>query len=296
MPLKSLAGLGMLLFALVVIAILLPWTDIATKVALQQRVFQNAMATSLQAIKAGELAAIWPLCVATAAYGFVHALGPGHGKVLLGGAAIASGATLHRMIMLSLASSLAQSVCAIVLIATLVFGLQLASRDAVALTEHWLAPISHIAIALIGAMLTVRGIKAMIRLRQVNKDTDDVCGCGHAHGVSVSEVKSLQSTREAVALVISIAIRPCTGALFLLVIAARFDIFTVGILATLTMGLGTALFNILAASSGVAARQLAYVGGAASGPGLQNLSAGMHIAGGLLIVGLSVLLLQPYMV
>ena len=54
---------------------------------------------------------------------------------------------------------------------------------------------------------------------------------------------------------------------------------------TLTMGLGTALFNILVAGSGVAARRLAYVGSVVSGPGLQSISAGLHIVGGLLVVG-----------
>jgi len=293
MRLKSLIGLGAVMFAVVGISMGLPWKEVAAWAASMQRDFQNAMAASLQAIKAGEPAAIWSLCVATAAYGFVHALGPGHGKVLLGGAAIASGATLRRMIILSLAASLAQAVCAILMITIILQAFQIASRDAVDLAETWLAPISYIAIATIGAALIVRGIKGLYRLLSINKAESQHRGCGHNHGVSLSEVKSLQSKRDIAALIGSIAIRPCTGALFLLVIAARFDIFFIGVLATLTMGLGTALFNILVAGSGVAARRLAYVGSAVSGPGLQSISAGLHIAGGLLVVGLSLVLLLP---
>lgn len=293
MQLKSITSLGVVILGVVAIGVLMPWSDIAAWATSQQRNFQNAMAASLQAIKTGETSAIWSLCLATAAYGFVHALGPGHGKVLLGGAAIASGATLRRMVVLSLVASLAQSICAILLISILLQGLQLASSDAVGLTETWLAPISHIAIAAIGAVLVVRGIRGLYRLLSVNKHDSQAGGCGHNHGVSLHEVKSLQTRREVAALIASIAIRPCTGALFLLVIAARFDMFIIGVLATLTMGLGTATFNILTAGSGVAARRLAYVSGAASGTALQSLSAGLHIAGGLLVLGLSLVLFLP---
>jgi ABC-type nickel/cobalt efflux system permease component RcnA len=274
----------------------LPWAEVSAWATAQQRDFQNAMALSLQTIKSGETAAIWTLCTATAAYGFVHALGPGHGKILLGGAAIASGATLRRMVILSLVASLAQSLSAILFIGVLLQVLQIASGDAVALTEKWLVPASYIAIAAIGCVLIVRGIKSASRLAPAKKHHEHHehnCGCGHKHGVTLDEVKSLQSSREVAALIASIAIRPCTGALFLLVIAARFDIFMIGVLATITMGLGTALFNILTATSGVAARRLAYVGGAVSGFGLQGLSAGLHIFGGLLILGLSVIGLMP---
>lgn len=284
---------GTALLVLVAIGVLFPWADVAAWAASQQRNFQNAMAVSLRTIKSGEPAAVWSLCIATASYGFMHALGPGHGKLLLGGAALATGATLRRMIVLSLIASLAQSVSAILLVIILLQGIQLASGDAVGLTEKWLAPISYMAIAAIGAVLVVRGLRSLSRLLRANKHDHQTHSCGHNHGVSVSEVKSLQTTRDAVALISSIAIRPCTGALFLLVIAARFDIFMIGILATLTMGLGTALFNILTASSGVAARRLAYMGGRVNGLGLQSLSAGLHIVGGLLVVGLSLIGILP---
>ena len=288
MQLRTYAVCGTVLFVLVALGLVVPWADIGFWAAQQQRTFQNAMAVSLQSIKGGESAAVWSLCLATAAYGFVHALGPGHGKVLLSGAAIASGATLNRMIVISLAASLAQSLCAIFLIVILLQVFQLASGDAVAFTEEWLAPLSYIAIAAIGGALVYRGLKSVYQLLLANKAESQACGCGHKHGVSLDEVKSLQTTREVAALIGSIAIRPCTGALFLLVIAARFDIFMIGALATLSMGLGTALFNILAASSGVVARRLAYLGGAVNGHGLQGLSAGLHIVGGLLVFGLSI--------
>ena len=87
----------------------MPWFEIQRWAAGEQRKFQNAMAGELRGIQAGHPRAVWTLCSATAAYGFFHALGPGHGKVLIGGAALASGATLKRLSILTVLSSLAQA-------------------------------------------------------------------------------------------------------------------------------------------------------------------------------------------
>ena len=157
------------------------------------------MARALRAIRDGEPRALWLLCSATAAYGVVHAIGPGHGKVLLGGAAFASGATFRRLAMLTLASSLAQSGTAILLIGILVFGVRIGAREAADLTETWLAPLSLVAIGAIGALLVWRGMRSFAKMRAApdtqhhdhDHDHDETCGCGHAHGPTVDEVSSL---------------------------------------------------------------------------------------------------------
>nr|WP_171180080.1 hypothetical protein [Ruegeria sp. HKCCD8929] len=263
-----------------------PWNRLSQWAAQEQRDFQNAMARALRAIRAGDAWAIWALCSATAAYGFVHALGPGHGQVLLGGTALASGATLRRMIVLTLASSLAQAGVAIFLVGGVALALGWATRDLVGMTEAWLAPASAIAISAIGVLLIVRGVRGWPRQERVRHGRHvSHCGCGHAHGPTVSEVQSLNSTREALALIGSVAVRPCTGALFVLVIALRMDVFLVGCLAVLTMSLGTAAFNLIVAGSGVAARRLTSF--KLEGKRLKQFSAGLHIVGGALIAILS---------
>ena len=292
--------LVVLVVAALTLWLLVPWGQVLHWATQQQRAFQSAMAGALRAIRGGEPSAIWTLCSATFAYGFVHALGPGHGKVLLGGAALASGATLGRMAALTLASSLAQSASAILLVGAIGFGLGWATRDLVGLTETWLAPASALVISAIGILLIVRGLRSWPRLATQSHAGDDhhahargECGCGHAHGPSVAEVQSLASGREAIALVGSIALRPCTGALFVLAIALGMEVFWVGCLAVLAMGLGTAAFNLIVASSGVAARRLA--GLQLHGKGLQQLSAGLHVAGGALIAFISLGLALTYM-
>ena len=260
--------------------------------AQQQRSFQNAMAGSLQAIRAGDTVAMVSLCGLTFAYGFVHAIGPGHGKILLGGAALSSQSTLRRMTALTIISSLAQSLTAIIIVVGGVTLLSLSSTDTVSLTERWLAPISYAAIALIGLYLLIRAVRQFWRLGRASKHssgcahTTDQCDCGHRHGPNLQEVDALSSWREMAVLVASIAIRPCTGALFLLVIAWRFQILPAGVLATLTMGLGTAAFNLVVAGAGVGLRNTINSAQRTT-KSLRYLPATLQFVGGLLIISLS---------
>ncbi len=264
--------------AAIVLWLLVPWGSVMAWAAGAQREFQEAMARALRAVQGGDPAAVLTLCLATAAYGFVHALGPGHGKVLLGGAALASGATLKRITVLTFIVSLAQSASAIVMVGALAVVLGIGSRQLGLVADTWLAPLSSTAIAAIGAYLVVRGVRLWQHKQAAH--------CGHSHGPSVAQTETLTSFRDAAALVSSIALRPCTGALFVLVIALRFDMFWVGCLAVLTMGLGTASFTLLVAWSGVAARRLSAVS-ALVGEDAQRISASLHMLGGAFIMLIS---------
>lgn len=294
-------SLGVLLCGIVAVWQFVPWAQIQFWAAQEQRDFQSAMAGALRAVRGGDAFAIWALCAATAAYGFVHAVGPGHGKVVLGGVALASGATLRRMSVLTVSSSMAQSIVAILIVGGIGLGLDWATQDLIGLTEDWLAPASALAVAALGLLLVIRGARGWPRRptpvydnsHNHPHDTQSECGCGHAHGPSVAEVHSLRSTRDALALVGSIALRPCTGALFVLVIALGMGVFWVGALAVLAMGLGTAAFNLIVAGSGVAARR--FVDLQSPGHRLQQISAGLHIAGGGVIALISLNLAMTYL-
>jgi nickel/cobalt exporter len=265
LPLFAVAAAAVLVWAMV------PWGEIVAWATAAQRDFQNAMARALRAVQAGDPAAIWALCSATAAYGFVHALGPGHGKVLLGGAALASGATLRRMTVLTLLSSLAQALSAILIVGGIAVLFGIGARQLGVVADTWLAPASYAAIAAVGAYLVARGLRMWPQGQATH--------CCHAHGPSLKDTETLSGMRDAALLIGSIALRPCTGALFLLVIALRFEVFWIGCLAVLTMGLGTAAFNLLVAWSGVAARRLSAVS-VLAGDDVRRVSASLHIAGG----------------
>ncbi|WP_138464231.1 nickel/cobalt transporter [Poseidonocella sp. HB161398] len=263
--------------------------------SMQQRAVQEAMAGSLRAIRGGDPLALAGLCALCFAYGFLHAVGPGHGKVILGGTALAGGVPLRRMLAIGTAASLGQSVTAILLM-TAGAGLVAMAGGSAELADGLLAAFSRWAIAAIGAVIAWRGARQLWRTWRAaaaerhdhahdHHDHHGECGCGHVHAPSAEEVAALRSPREVAALILGVAIRPCTGALFLLAIAFRFGIPSAGILGVLAMGIGTAAFNAMAIAGG---SFLSRLSAAAARPGLGPApglaGAGLQIAAGSLVI------------
>lgn len=182
----------------------------------QQRAFQNEMASAVRAIRSGAPGGWAALLLSAGAYGVVHAAGLGHGKYLIGGVGMATSVPTSNMIALAVASSLAQALWAVTIVYGGFFVFQLSADRMTVLAEDWLAPASYVAIGTVGAVLMIRGARSMMQPRPASYDHSS---CNHAHGPDPDQVAGLTSFRDAATLVASIAIRPCTGAIFLLVIA-----------------------------------------------------------------------------
>ncbi len=264
--------------------------DVLLWVVTQQRAFQNEMANGVFAIKTGSPGAWFALLAASASYGFVHAVGPGHGKYLIGGVGLGSSVTTLKLLSLSILSSLAQALWAILLVYGGFFLLETTASQMTDLAEVYLAPMSYIAIGCVGLILLWRGLKSF---KTSHHHTHGDC-CGHAHGPSPDEVASLSSLRDAILLVLSIAIRPCTGAIFLLVIAWQLDIKLAGVAAVLVMGLGTAALTSLVAVSSIAARNLTF-SSATSVTGFQIAFPAVQVFAGAMIILFSLGLLGVVM-
>ncbi len=261
----------------------------------QQRAFQNQMASAVRALRSGEAGAVAALLGAAGAYGFVHAVGPGHGKYLIGGVGLGTAVPTTRLLGVALASSAAQAVWAIALVYGGFALLEVSARRMTALAENVLAPASYLAIAFVGLVLVWRGARRLARSASPARPhsahrSHGECGC-HAHGPSPDEVAALGSLRDAAMLVASIAIRPCTGAIFLLVIAWQMDIAVAGAAAVIAMGLGTAALTGLVAVSSVAARGVTFASlGRSSAVPL--MASTFQLLAGFLIVWASLVLLR----
>ena len=259
-----------------------------------QREVQQAMAGYLQKLRAGEAGALmglWGICFA---YGFFHAAGPGHGKLLIGGYGVGRAVPVKRLVGLALASSLAQAAAAVLLVYAGLYALGLGREAVTGLADRTLAAVSYGAIALVGVWLVLRGAMKLWRARghghghhhdHSHDHGDGVCStCGHRHGPSVEEAANVHGWREAAALVGAVAIRPCTGALFLLILTWRFGIDLAGIAGAFIMGLGTASVTMVVAVAAVSLRTGVLARLATGGAGARALPVIEMAAGALIAV------------
>jgi ABC-type nickel/cobalt efflux system permease component RcnA len=264
--------------------------------ATQQRQAQNLMAGALRALRSGQPGALMGLVGICFGYGFLHAVGPGHGKLVIGSYGFGTQVPFRRLAVLSVLASVAQAGTAIALVWGGITFLNLTRETMTSLTEDRMADISTALIALVGLWLAVRGARMLATLTQHHDHDHDHdhhhdhgpdCGCGHAHGPTPAQVAQTRSWRDAILLISSIAARPCTGALFLLILTWRMQIFGAGVLGTLAMGLGTASVTLAVAGLAVWARQGSFALLPQTGPfaqvarwlpGLMQLGAGVLIA------------------
>ncbi|WP_170426743.1 nickel/cobalt transporter [Ruegeria arenilitoris] len=240
--------------------------QLAAWAAGEQREFQNQIARSLRAARAEQPEAVATLLTVCFAYGFFHAVGPGHGKVLIGGYGLGRNVAFLRLSAISVLSSLGQAVTAIVLVYAGVLVFQMSRDKLVGTTEQVMAPISYGAIAAIGVWLIFRAVRSFALRYRTEKahhhdhdhhhdhghhhhdhqHDDEVCAdCGHRHGPTAEEVAQVGSLREAAVLIAGIAARPCTGALFVLILTWQMGIAMVGIAGVFAMALGTATVTTL---------------------------------------------------
>ncbi len=230
--------------------------QLARMVVSLQRDYQNALGRVLRALRAGEPGAVSSFLGICFAYGFFHALGPGHGKAVIAAYGFGSGAVMRRLVGLAALSSFGQATVAIMLIYLGVW-LYDGARERVEGLAARLDPIAMLLIAGLGLILFWRGLRHLGALRHRDghdHSPDGHCGCGHAHGPDPAAVSAAQGWREAAALVLGVALRPCTGALFLLILTWRLEIDALGILGAYVMGFGTFMVTGLAAILAISLR------------------------------------------
>ena len=268
--------------------------QMARLAAAGQREAQEAMAGALRALRAGEPGAIATLLGLCFAYGFFHAAGPGHGKLVIGGYGVAQRVPVVRLSVLAVASSVAQAVTAVVLVYAALLLLDWGRQQMVGVAEDVLAPLSFGLIAAVGLWLAARGLRRFLSTRQTTEmafaghasvhehdhsddhvhhhanshdhghnhthdhthDADGVCAsCGHKHGPTLEEAASVRSVRDALMVVGSVAIRPCTGAIFILILTWQMGIPMAGIAGAFAMALGTACVTVGVALAAVSVRE-----------------------------------------
>jgi ABC-type nickel/cobalt efflux system permease component RcnA len=289
-----------------------------------QAQFYKALTDAVAALKA-DGAAVWSLVVIGFVYGVFHAAGPGHGKGVISAYLLASRRTLVKGLGLSAAAALLQALVAIALVAVmrLVLNATAAGTD---LTAAWIERISFMVIAGFGAVLLWRKTAGLVGGHAAHAHTHhdhahDDHGhhdhahhdhahhdhahaghvqehvhdehCGHVHIPPPAALDRMTAWRDMAAVVVAAGIRPCSGAIILLVFALSQGLFAAGIVATFAMAAGTAITTGALATVAVLAKGLAVrlagesTGGARAVAALEVLAAAfVLVLGAVLLVGL----------
>jgi nickel/cobalt exporter len=118
--------------------------------------------------------------------------------------------------------------------------------------------------------------------------------CGHNHGPKPEELAGPGGLRRGFGAILAVGLRPCSGAILVLVFALAQGLFWAGIAATLLMGLGTALTVAAIAVMAVSAKGLARRLGAASSRGALMLR-GLELGAAAVVLVFGVGLLLGYL-
>jgi nickel/cobalt exporter len=267
----------------------------------QQRGFYTAMTSSLDALRT-DWNAFWVLGGLSFLYGVFHAAGPGHGKVVISSYMLANESQLRRGVMLSIVSAMLQSVVAVgfVLVAAGILGMtSLAMSDA----ANWIGIASYLLVVLLGLWLVARKVfgwghghshdlahKAHAHLHE-GDDNHHHHDDHHGHEHIVTPQAATGSLREQISVVLAVGLRPCSGALVVLVFALSQGLLPAGIAAVFLMGVGTAITVAALAVLAVSAKGLARRIGGVDNPVAASVVWWVELLAAVAVLALGVVLL-----
>jgi nickel/cobalt transporter (NicO) family protein len=202
-----------------------------------QREANRLIGEHMRAIRAGESSTALLIGLGLAfLYGVVHALGPGHGKLVVVSYFLSREARVGRGLLMGLQIAIFHvlSAMAVVALADLLlrraFGGAPAEVAGVRLFSYGL-------IALIGAVMLVQAVR---RAQQRSAGLEiDGC-CGGAHGKHDHRRDAREQAQQG-ALSLGVGLVPCTGAVLILLYAVANDILSAGMLLVAAIAAGMAI-------------------------------------------------------
>jgi ABC-type nickel/cobalt efflux system permease component RcnA len=294
----------------------------------KQAEFYRALSGAIRAAKA-DGSAVWGLLGLSFLYGIFHAAGPGHGKAVISSYVVANEETWRRGVALSFASAFLQALVAVVLVGVAAVLLGATARG-MGEAVRYIEIVSYALITLLGArLLWTKGRAAVATFYGLQAEHDEFqhavahahahshapahhhghdhahhdhdhhhhdAHCGHSHGPEPKDLAGPGGWQRGLAAIVAVGLRPCSGAILVLVFALAQGIFWAGIAATFLMGLGTAItvatIAVIAVGAQGWARRLA-----SSQPGTGTLAMrGLEVAAALFVFLFGLALLTGYMV
>jgi len=292
----------------------------------EQAYLNHLIAAAVKALH-DDPSAIWGLAGLSFAYGVFHAAGPGHGKALIASYVLANERALRRGVALAFLAALLQALVAIALVAGAAAAFH-ATAAQMNRAVNWLELASYGGIAAIGVWLIVNKGRLFLaalrhfrlnraalaqgalyvgapwspalasgpatRFRAQSPGADPVLAeaCGHVHAIDPAALGDGFSWRGAASTVLAAGMRPCSGAILVLVFSLAQGLLGAGVAATFAMALGTALTTGALAALAVFAKAAAMRLARGEASRLTLVARGIELlaAVGVLFVGVSLLL------
>jgi len=224
------------------------WPQVMRESIGWQREFNQQLSSLLKGVAENPTKAGSSLLLVSFIYGVLHALGPGHGKVVITTWLATHPSKLKSSIGLTLASSLLQGLVAVVLVFVVLTLLQLPARQ-LHLSSFWLEKGSYALVGVLGALLCWRAINKLRKI--LRKPTFKAftphhvhhqhCGCGHQHLPTAEQLQQGDDWRARGMIVLSMGMRPCSGAIMVLLFSKVVGVFGWGVASAMAMAAGTSL-------------------------------------------------------
>jgi nickel/cobalt transporter (NicO) family protein len=248
----------------------------------KQQNLQRSLATGVKGLKTDNpIGGAITLAALSFVYGVLHAVGPGHGKTIISSYVVANEETVRRGVIISFIAAGLQALTAVVLVGVLLIALGATGLQVNAWSNQ-LETISYAMIALVGLyLLSTQLIRVWHRWRDVPAAHAGKSHPTHSHGdhdhepqahedqhhhhehgeacghvVDARKLAGPLDWRKTMAVVFSVGIRPCTGAILVLVFALTQGLFWAGVAATFAMALGTAITVAVLATLALGSREL----------------------------------------
>jgi ABC-type nickel/cobalt efflux system permease component RcnA len=117
------------------------------------------------------------------------------------------------------------------------------------LSGYWLEKGSYLLVGVLGLLLCWRALKRLRQLLQAPRFRaftphhvhHDNCGCGHQHLPTQSQLQNGGDWRARLVIVLSMGMRPCSGAIMVLLFSKVIGVFAWGVASALAMAAGTSL-------------------------------------------------------
>ena len=120
--------------------------------------------------------------------------------------------------------------------------------------------------------------------------------CGHSHGPDPEQLAGRGGWQRGLSAIIAVGLRPCSGAILVLVFALAQGLFWAGVASTFVMGLGTGITVAAIATFAVGAKSVAKRIAAHRAGGGVLILRGIEAAAAVLVLVFGVALLAGYMV